>query len=49
MAISQLNGTVIEEKAGLDAGEFSLKAPGRGLHILQVVQGERAYVRHVAF
>jgi hypothetical protein len=49
MSLSTLNGTQVEKREGFNAGEFTLKAPGRGLHILQVVQGERAYVRQVAF
>jgi hypothetical protein len=49
MALSGLNGSRMEERQGFGAGEFTLKAPGRGLHILQVRQGGRAYVRSVTF
>lgn len=49
MALSSLNGARVEERQGFDAGEFTLKAPGHGLHVLQVRQGGRAYVRSLAF
>jgi len=49
VALSKLDGTLLEERQGFDAGVITLKAPGRGLHILQVRQGSHAYVRQVAF
>jgi hypothetical protein len=49
VSLSQLNGARMERKQGFDAAEFSFKAPGRGLHIVEVRQGGRAYVRPVSF
>lgn len=49
LSLSELNGARMEEKQGADAGEFTFKAPGRGLYILQVRQGEKSFVRPVTF
>lgn len=49
VALSGLNGSLLEEKHGFDPGEFTLKAQGHGLHIVEVRQGGRAYVRPVSF
>jgi hypothetical protein len=44
-----LNGALVEKRRGSDAGEFILKAQGEGLHIVEVRQRGRAYVRPVSF
>lgn len=47
VALSSFSGARLLEKAGTGPGEIRLAAPGRGLYILQVRQGKRAYVRPV--
>lgn len=49
LSLSRLNGAVIEKREGYDAGEFTLKSRGEGLHIVEVRQGGRSYVRPVSF
>lgn len=49
VALSEVNGSRREEKRGFGAGEITVAAPGRGLYIVQVRQGDRAYTRPVAF
>ncbi|MEO7425953.1 MAG: hypothetical protein ABI036_12255 [Fibrobacteria bacterium] len=49
LSLSKLNGATLEKQQGFDAGEFSFKAPGQGLYIVEVRQGGRAYTRPVSF
>jgi hypothetical protein len=49
VSISKLNGALVMKQQGFDAGEFTLKASGGGLHIVEVRQGGRTYVRPVSF
>jgi hypothetical protein len=49
LSLSKLNGALVEKRRGSDAGEFILKAQGEGLHIVEVRQRGRAYVRPVSF
>ena len=49
VSLSKLNGAVVETKQGFNAGEFVFKAPGQGLHIVEVRQGGRSYARPVTF
>jgi hypothetical protein len=48
VSLSRLNGAVVEKRQGFDAGEFTLKGSGEGLHVLEVRQGGRAWARPVS-
>ena len=49
LSLSKLNGSLVEKRQGFEAGEFTFKAPGEGLYLVEVRQGGRAYVRPVSF
>jgi hypothetical protein len=49
ISLRKLNGAIAETRHGFDPGEYTLKASGEGLHILEVRQGGRAYIRPVSF
>jgi hypothetical protein len=49
VSLRRLNGAVVETLQGSDAGEFTLKSAGEGLHVLEVRQSGRAWARPVSF
>jgi len=49
VSLGGLNGAIVDKRLGSGPGEFTLKASGEGLRILEVRQGGHAYVRPVSF